>query len=74
MATVAELRERARDEARRRTRDLVLDAARATTLESGWRAVRMGALATEVGLSRQALHAEFGTKADRKSTRLNSSH
>lgn len=63
MTTAADLRARARDEARADVRNLVLDAARAVTLEQGWRAVRMGALAAEVGISRQSLHLEFGTKA-----------
>ena len=59
MKTIADVRERAR----LGVRDVVLDAAREVTLEQGWRAVRMGALATQVGLSRQSLHVEFGTKA-----------
>jgi len=33
-------------------------------LDRGWSAVRMGAIATAVGVSRQSLHAEFGTKDD----------
>ncbi|WP_370290809.1 TetR family transcriptional regulator [Nocardioides sp.] len=44
-------------------RDAVLDAAREVALASGWRSVRMGALAAQAGVSRQTLHAEFGTKA-----------
>lgn len=56
--------EQSRARGRAPVRELVLDAARATVLDQGWRAVRMGALATEVGLSRQTVHLEFGTKAD----------
>lgn len=59
MATVGEVRARSRGE----IRTLVLDAARTSAVEHGWRAVRMGELATEVGVSRQALHQEFGAKA-----------
>ena len=33
-------------------------------LDRGWAAVRMGSIATAVGISRQSLHAEFGTKDD----------
>lgn len=33
-------------------------------LDKGWSAVRMGAIASAVGISRQSLHAEFGTKDD----------
>jgi AcrR family transcriptional regulator len=49
---------------RRAMRDLALDAARARVLDRGWGAVRMGEVATEIGTSRQTLHAEFGTKDD----------
>ena len=59
MKTVADVRDRAR----LGVRDVVLDAARQVTLEQGWRAVRIGALATQVGLSRQSVHLVFGTKA-----------
>lgn len=58
MTTVADVRARSRDE----VRNLVLDTARNLAVEQGWGAVRMGELAAEVGLSRQALHNEFGTK------------
>lgn len=58
MNTVGEARARGRDDARR----LILDAARDLAVEQGWRAVRMGELATRVGISRQALHQEFGAK------------
>jgi AcrR family transcriptional regulator len=40
----------------------MLDAAHEAAVEAGWGAVRMGAVATRVGVSRQTLHAEFGTK------------
>lgn len=51
-----------RAQARQRVRDAMLDAAHALVLESGWGSVRMGAIAARVGVSRQTLHAEFGTK------------
>lgn len=44
------------------SREAVVAAARAMTLENGWSALRMGALAKRVGVSRQTLHAQFGTK------------
>jgi hypothetical protein len=47
---------------RARLRELALDAARDVVLDRGWAAVRMGAIATAVGISRQSLHGEFGTK------------
>lgn len=40
----------------------MLDAAHELTVEHGWAAVRMGAIAARIGVSRQTLHAEFGTK------------
>lgn len=40
----------------------MITAARQMTLENGWSALRMGALARRVGVSRQTLHAQFGTK------------
>lgn len=60
METVAQARAHSRAEVRR----VVLDAARSLAVEQGWRAVRMGALAEQVGVSRQALHQEFGAKAE----------
>jgi AcrR family transcriptional regulator len=51
-----------RADARTRLREAMLDAAHALAVSRGWGAVRMGAIATEVGVSRQTLHAEFGTK------------
>lgn len=63
MSTV-DLRAETRAYGRARLRELALDAARRVVLERGWAAVRMGAVATEVGISRQSLHGEFGTKDD----------
>lgn len=44
------------------SRNDMVAAARQMTLENGWAALRMGALARRVGVSRQTLHAQFGTK------------
>ena len=60
--TVADLRAETRAFGRARLRELALDAARDVVLDKGWAAVRMGAIASAVGVSRQSLHAEFGTK------------
>lgn len=60
--TIADLRAETRAYGRARLRELALDAAREVVLERGWSAVRMGSIATAVGISRQSLHAEFGTK------------
>jgi AcrR family transcriptional regulator len=62
--SVVDLRAETRAYGRARLRDLALDAARQVVLERGWGAVRMGAIATAIGISRQSLHAEFGTKDD----------
>lgn len=62
--SVTDLRAETRAFGRARLRDLALDAARAVVLEQGWSAVRMGSIAAAVGISRQSLHAEFGTKDD----------
>ena len=62
--SVVDLRAETRAYGRARLRELALDAAREVVLERGWGAVRMGAIATAVGISRQSLHAEFGTKED----------
>ena len=62
--TVVDLRAETRAFGRARLRELALDAARDVVLTRGWAAVRMGAIATAIGLSRQSLHAEFGTKDD----------
>ena len=58
MTTAADIR----TEARTRLRDAMLDAAHELTVASGWAAVRMGGIAARVGVSRQTLHNEFGTK------------
>lgn len=60
--TAVDLRAETRAFVRARLRDVALDAAREVVLDRGWGAVRMGAIATQVGISRQSLHAEFGTK------------
>lgn len=60
--TVADIRADSRADARRRMREAMLDAAHESTVEGGWGAVRMGAVAARVGVSRQTLHTEFGTK------------
>lgn len=61
---VADLRAETREFGRTRLRELALDAAREVALDRGWAAVRMGEVASAVGISRQSLHAEFGTKDD----------
>jgi AcrR family transcriptional regulator len=60
--TVIDLKAETRAFGRARLRELALEAARDVVLDRGWAAVRMGAIATAVGISRQSLHAEFGTK------------
>jgi AcrR family transcriptional regulator len=62
--TATDLRAETRAYGRSRLRALALDAARQVVLDRGWAAVRMGAVAAAVGVSRQSLHAEFGTKDD----------
>ena len=62
--SVVDLRAETRAFGRARLRELALDAAREVVLDRGWSAVRMGSIATAVGISRQSLHAEFGTKDD----------
>jgi AcrR family transcriptional regulator len=47
---------------RARLRDEILDAAYAVTVDHGWERVRMTTLATRVGVSRQTLYKEFGSK------------
>ncbi|MEV4715963.1 TetR family transcriptional regulator [Micromonospora noduli] len=41
----------------------IVDAARALTVATGWDGVRMGAVATAAGVSRQTVYNEFGSKA-----------
>ena len=60
--TVVDLKAETRAFSRARLRELALDAARDVVLDRGWAAVRMGAIASAVGISRQSLHGEFGTK------------
>ena len=60
--SVVDLKAETRAFGRARLRELALDAARDMVLTRGWAAVRMGAIASAVGISRQSLHAEFGTK------------
>ena len=62
--SVVDLRAETRAFGRARLRELALDAAREVVLDRGWSAVRMGSIAAAVGISRQSLHAEFGTKDD----------
>jgi AcrR family transcriptional regulator len=62
LVTVVDLRAETRAFGRARLRELALDAARDVVLARGWGAVRMGAIATAIGISRQSLHGEFGTK------------
>lgn len=62
--SVVDLRAETRAYGRARLRELALDAAREVVLERGWAAVRMGSIAASIGISRQSLHAEFGTKDD----------
>ncbi|MDP7703347.1 MULTISPECIES: TetR family transcriptional regulator [unclassified Mycobacterium] len=62
--TVVDLRAETRAYGRSRLRELALDAARDVVLDRGWSAVRMGAIATAIGVSRASVHAEFGTKDD----------
>lgn len=62
--SVVDLRAETRAYGRALLRDAALDAARDVVLDRGWGAVRMGAIATRIGISRQSLHAEFGTKED----------
>ncbi|MEV4492743.1 TetR family transcriptional regulator [Micromonospora coxensis] len=52
-----------RDSARQRSRDAIVDAARAHTVAAGWDAVRMGGVAAAAGVSRQTVYNEFGSKA-----------
>jgi hypothetical protein len=60
--SVIDLKAETRAFSRARLRELALEAARDVVLDRGWAAVRMGAIAAAVGISRQSLHAEFGTK------------
>ena len=48
---------------RSQLRDEVLDAASATVAADGWAALRMQAVADQVGISRRTLYYEFGNKS-----------
>jgi AcrR family transcriptional regulator len=48
---------------RSQMRDEVLDAATAMVAGGGWQALRMQAIADQVGVSRRTLYNEFGTKS-----------
>lgn len=60
--SVIDLRAETRAFGRSRLRESALDAARTVVLDRGWSAVRMGEIATAIGMSRASVHAEFGTK------------
>lgn len=47
---------------RRLLRDAVIDATAQVAARSGWESLRMGDVAVAVGISRQTLYAEFGSK------------
>lgn len=51
-----------RTEVRNLLRDRLLDAAREITCGDSWAAVTMGGVATAVGVSRQSVYREFGSK------------
>jgi AcrR family transcriptional regulator len=51
------------ERARAQMREEVLDAATAAVGNGGWPALRMQAIADQVGVSRRTLYNEFGTKA-----------
>ncbi|WP_433391305.1 TetR family transcriptional regulator [Micromonospora sp. KLBMP9576] len=46
-----------------RSREAIVEAARALTVATGWDGVRMGAVARTAGVSRQTVYNEFGSKA-----------
>lgn len=51
-----------REETKLRLRDSVLDATVARTVAVGWKQVRLADIAEEVGVSRQTIYNEFGSK------------
>ncbi|NNN20637.1 MAG: TetR/AcrR family transcriptional regulator [Acidimicrobiales bacterium] len=53
-----------RSEARLKLRDAILDSARNLAIDRGWSDVRMGQIASAVGISRQSLYTEFGDKEE----------
>ena len=46
------------------TRERILDATAGLSIGGGWAAVSMGKVASAVGVSRQTVHTEIGTKSD----------
>ena len=62
MTTAAAIRADQRADTRRRMREAMLSAAHGLAVARGWGAVRMGEVAQHVGVSRQTLYAEFGSK------------
>ncbi|MEU6076678.1 TetR family transcriptional regulator [Micromonospora sp. NPDC047074] len=46
-----------------RSREMIVEAAGALTVATGWDGVRMGAVARAAGVSRQTVYNEFGSKA-----------
>ena len=52
-----------RQEKRHRLRDAIVDAARDLVVAQGWAAVTMAGVADVVGISRQTVYNEFGTRA-----------
>lgn len=58
VSTATEIRAQARSQ----LHEAFLDAAQDITVASGWHRVRMNVVAAQVGVSRQTLHAEFGTR------------
>lgn len=62
MTTAADIRADQRADTRRRMREAMLLAAHDLAVTQGWGSVRMGAVAELVGVSRQTLYAEFGSK------------
>jgi AcrR family transcriptional regulator len=61
---VVDVRAEMRAAGRARLREAALDITREVVLDRGWSAVRMGSIATALGITRQSLHAEFGTRDD----------
>lgn len=62
VTTAADIRADLRADTRRRMREAMLSATHELAVTAGWGAVRMGAVAERVGVSRQTLYAEFGSK------------
>ncbi|MGW4948354.1 TetR family transcriptional regulator [Actinoplanes sp. NPDC004185] len=52
-----------REEKSRQLREAIVDAAQAAAVSQGWAAVKMADVADAVGVSRQTVYNEFGTKA-----------